>query len=266
MKKFQKSTPVAKQYRLTRDVAPLSFMLSSHHNKRTPLLYFDEETGQNRALRYARNQKSPFEDEQDGNAILEPIVFEDGFLNVDRGNQVLQQFLYYHPQNGQVFEEVNKALDAAEELEVEELILDAQILAKDLELSTLESLSRVLFGSVSANRSTAELKRDMLIYARYNPAEFIDMLNDPSLEIYDNVSQFFGTTLLLLKNKNRDIYFNLPKNKTKLLTVPFGEDPEDIAASYMQTDEGIETYKLLTKILKGEPKKPQKKKSKASKE
>ena len=33
---------------------------------------------------------------------MEPIVFEDGFLNVDRGNQVLQEFLYYHPQNGQV--------------------------------------------------------------------------------------------------------------------------------------------------------------------
>jgi len=35
---------------------------------------------ENRPLRYARNQKSPFEDEQDGNVILEPIVFEDGML------------------------------------------------------------------------------------------------------------------------------------------------------------------------------------------
>ncbi|NCX26843.1 MAG: GNAT family N-acetyltransferase, partial [Burkholderiaceae bacterium] len=40
------------------------------------LYHFDGKT--NRALRYARNQKSPFEDEQDGNFILEPIVFENG--------------------------------------------------------------------------------------------------------------------------------------------------------------------------------------------
>ena len=112
MKKMT-STPVAKTYRLLREVAPLSFMLASHHNKRTPLLYFDEEKGINRPLRYARNQKSPFEDEQDGNAIMEPIVFEDGFLRVERGNQVLQKFLYYHPHNGSIFEELNPAKDAA---------------------------------------------------------------------------------------------------------------------------------------------------------
>ena len=47
-----------KVYRLTRDAAPLSYMLSSKHTKRKALLYFDEETGINRALRYARNQKS----------------------------------------------------------------------------------------------------------------------------------------------------------------------------------------------------------------
>jgi hypothetical protein len=266
MKKNKPGTAVAKQYKLLRNSAPLAFMLSSHHNKRSPLLYFDESTGTNRALRYARNQKSPFEDEQDGNAIMEPIVFEDGFLNVERGNQVLQQFLYYHPQNGNVFEEVNHAKDAAQDLEVEEIILDAQILAKELDLNTLLRLSRVLFGSQADKRSTAELRRDMLVYSRNNPGEFIDMLNDPSLEIYDDVSQFFGSNLLSCKNKRRDVYFNLPTNKTKMLTVPFGEEPEDIVASYMQTDDGIETYKLLNRILKGESKKPSKKKPKKEEE
>ena len=261
----KKTTPITKRYRLMRDVAPLCFMLSSHHNKRTPLLYFDEAKGINRALRYARNQKSPFEDEQDGNAILEPIVFEDGFLTVERGNQVLQEFLYYHPQNGRTFEEIDKAKDAAEELEIEEVILDAQILAKELDVSTLATISRVLFGAHSDKRSTAELRRDMLVYARNNPVEFIDILNDPSLKIYDDVAQFFGATLLMLKNKNRDVYFNLPNNKTKMLTVPFGEDASDIVASYMQTDEGVETYKLLNKILKGDSK-PRTKKKKAKSE
>ena len=64
--------------------------------------------------------------------------------------------------------------------------------------------------------------------------------------------------MLMLKNNQRDVYFNLPTNKTKFLTVPYGEDPNDIVSSYMQTDDGIETYKLLNKHLKA-PSKPTKK-------
>ena len=250
----QKQKAVAKTYKLLRKVAPLSLMLSSHHNHRSPLLYFDEEKGINRPLRYARNQKSPFEDEQDGNAIMEPIIFEDGFLRVERSNQVLQEFLSLHPGNGQIFEEVNQARDAAQELEVEELILQAQLLARDMPISKLEMVSRVLMGSHANTLSTAELKRDILVYSRNNPQEFIDIINDPSLQMYDDVVTIFAKNLLSKRNKGRDVYFNLANNKTKILTVPFGEDPIDIMASYFQTDDGIETYKLLKQMLKGNTK------------
>ena len=250
----QKQKAVAKTYKLLRKVAPLSLMLSSHHNHRSPLLYFDEEKGINRPLRYARNQKSPFEDEQDGNAIMEPIIFEDGFLRVERSNQVLQEFLSLHPGNGQIFEEVNQARDAAQELEVEELILQAQLLARDMPISKLEMVSRVLMGSHANTLSTAELKRDILVYSRNNPQEFIDIINDPSLQMYDDVVTIFAKNLLSKRNKGRDVYFNLANNKTKILTVPVGEDPIDIMASYFQTDDGIETYKLLKQMLKGNTK------------
>ena len=60
----------SKSYRLTRENAPLSLILASRHTQRYPLLYFDEATGVNKPLRYARNQKSPFQDEQDETAIL----------------------------------------------------------------------------------------------------------------------------------------------------------------------------------------------------
>ena len=93
-------TLVDKVYKLTRNSVPLSFMLPTRNSRRYPLLWFDEEAGANRVLRYARNQRSPFEDEQDGNAVMEPIIFEDGFLRVSRTNPVLQEFLYYHPLNG----------------------------------------------------------------------------------------------------------------------------------------------------------------------
>jgi len=47
MKKV-KSKFVDKQYKLTKAVAPLSFMLPTRNNKRSPLMYFDETTGVNR--------------------------------------------------------------------------------------------------------------------------------------------------------------------------------------------------------------------------
>ena len=249
-----KKTLVAKLYRLKKDSAPLTYMLASNNSKRSPLLYFDEEKGINRPLRYARNQNSPFEDDQDGTAILEPIIFEDGFLQVPRENQVLQEFLYYHPSRGQVFEEVDKSRDAAEELEYEEAVLDAQVLARELPLEKLISVSRVLIGGRAEKLSTAELKRDVLVYSRNNPVEFLEVLHDPMLEMQDTVVQFFSNNLLGLKNKQRDVYFSLPKNKKKLLTVPFGEDHIDIVSSYMQSDDGIETFKLLNKYLKKDKK------------
>ncbi len=66
-------------YVLKSDSTPLSFMLASRNTRRFPLMYFDEEKGVNRSLRYARNQKTPFEDEQDDNAILEPVVLRTVF-------------------------------------------------------------------------------------------------------------------------------------------------------------------------------------------
>tara|TARA_R110001606_G_scaffold382296_1_gene543973 strand:- start:664 stop:1416 length:753 start_codon:yes stop_codon:yes gene_type:complete len=241
---------VNKAYRLTRQERPLSYMLSSRHSVRSPLLYFDEEQGINRPLRYARNQKTPFEDEQDGNAIIEPVVFEDGMLVVERENQVLQQFLHYHPGNGKLFEEINRAKDAAVELEHVELEIDAQVLAKNLSTDKLISVSRILMGSQANSLTVPELKRDILIYSKNNPQDFIETVNDPMLELQNEVHQFFDANFLGLRNNNKDVYYNLPGNKKKMLTVPFNEDPYFVTTSYLQSDDGIEAYKFLKKRLK----------------
>jgi len=251
---MKKEKYTVKTYRLKHNRKPLSYMLASRHSKRSPLLHFDEENGINKPLRYARNQKSPFEDEQDGNAILEPVVFEEGMLVVQKENQVLQKFLHYHPQNGQVFEEVNKEVDASQDLERVERELDAQIAAKQLSTERLIMVSRVLIGGNVDRMTIPELKRDILLYAKHEPQDFMDILNDPMLDLQDTVYQLFDSQLLSLRNQNRDVYFNLPKNKKKLLTVPFGEEYSYIVASYMQSDEGIETFKLLKKYLNKESK------------
>ena len=247
MKKNQKY--VDKIYKLTRDAAPLSFMLPTRHTRRYPLLWFDEETGNQRALRYARNQKSIFEDEQDGNAIVEPIIFEDGFLRVPKTNQVLQKFLALHPQNGHRFVEVNLEKDAAQELDNMNVEIDALIEAKNLEIEQLEHIVRAVFGQDPDTLTTKEMKRDVLVFARRNPDQFLKLLNDPMLKLQSKVEMFISKGLIKWRNNKKEVWFNLPKNKTKILTVPFGEDPTFITASYFQSDDGIESLKLLEKLL-----------------
>ena len=82
------------------------------------------------------------------------------------------------------------------------------------------------------------------------PKDFIETVNDPLLELTNDVVQFFNKTWLVLKNNGKDVYYNLPKNKTKMLSVPYGEDHYFMVASFFQSDDGIDTYKLLQKRLK----------------
>ena len=238
-----------KVYRLVKDSAPLSYMLPTRHTSQFPLLYFDEEMGTNRALRYARNQKSPFEDEQDNNVVLEPVIFEDGFLRVPRTNPVLQQFLYYHPSNGMAFEEVDGERDASNEVDKLNAEVDALIAARELNVDQVEMIARVLFNKDISKISTAELRRDILVYAKSHPHEFLDIINDPTLKLQATVSLLFEKGLLAFRKNQKEVWFNTNTNKTKMLNVPYGEDPMFIVSAFLQSDEGIENYKILEKLL-----------------
>lgn len=239
------TTSVDKTYKLKSNATPISFTLPSRNTTRYPLLYFDEENNVNRALRYARNQKSPFEDEQDGNFLLEPIIFDDGFLTVPRTNPVLQQFLHYHPLNGFAFVEVDKTIDAAQEVEMLNFEVDALIEARQLTIEQLEVVSRVMFQKDITNVSTAELRRDVLIYAKKEPKSFLEILNDPLLKLQSNVQMFFSNNLLQFRNGQREVWYNTKTNKKKMMGIPFGEDPFETVALYLKSDEGIEVLKFL---------------------
>lgn len=224
---------------------PLSYTLASRNHPRFPLMWFDEKKNQNRPLRYAVNQKSPFEDEQDGNAIIEPIVFEDGFLSVPRTNPVLQEFLHYHPLNNIIFTEVDKEKEASEEVEDLNIEVDALIEARRLTLEQIETLTRVMFGKDPSTISTAELKRDILVFAKNDPRGFLMTLNDPELQFQAKVRLFFEEKLLALRNNDKEVWFNTPTNKKKMLSVPYGEDPYEMAGHFLSSDEGIDSLKML---------------------
>jgi hypothetical protein len=212
-------------------------------------MWFDEKNNVNRALRYASNQKSPFEDEQDGNSIIEPILFEDGFLRVPKNNPVLQQFLHYHPLNGIIFSEVDKEKEAADEVADLNLEVEALVEARQLSIDQIETLTRVMFGKDPSTVSTAELKRDILVFAKTDPKEFLNILNDPELKYQAKIRLFFENKLLILRNGDKEVWYNTPTNKKKMLSVPYGEDPYEMVAHFLQSDEGIDSLKMLEAVL-----------------
>lgn len=243
--KKESLVPKDRVYKMTKGAAPLSFTLPSRNTRRYPLLWYDETNNVNRPLRYAVNQKSPFEDEQDGNAILEPVIFADGFLSVPKTNPVLQAFLHYHPLNGISFVEVNKEQDANQEIEELNYEVDALIEAKQLSVEQLELVYRVLFGKDPTSVSTAELRRDILIYAKRYPKDFLNSINDPMLRFNSQVYLFFEKGLLTFRNNNKEVWFSTSSNKKKMLSVPYGDDPYETVALYLQSDEGLDALKML---------------------
>jgi hypothetical protein len=228
---------------------PLTFVLQSRNSRRSPLLWFDEEKGINRALRYARNQRSPFEDEQDDNAIVEPIMFENGVLKVSKTDTVLHKFLELHPKNGSVFEEFIAERDAEKEIEEMNYEVDALIAAREMSIDKCEEILRELIGSRVENMTSKEVRRDILVFARNNPYDLLTMAGDPDVQMKNNIAQFFDMNIIQFRNKNKDVYFNLPNNKKRMLTVPEGEDGMDAVKLFFETEEGEPIYNKLCREL-----------------
>lgn len=236
-------------YVLKKKAAPLSYILRTRHSSISPLLYFDEKNGVSRALRYASNQKSPFEDEQDGNAILTPVIFENGFLRVSAQNQVLQKFLECHPYNGIVFEELDRSKSAQEELEAIDVEFSAIEAVKNMSISELEKVARIVLGKNVSKMSTAEMKRDVMVYARRNPYEFISVIDDPEVETMSTAMAIFENGLLSFRNNRKEIFYNLPDNKKRLLIVPTGKDPMEHLVGFFKSSDGDDVYQKLKDLM-----------------
>ena len=228
---------------------PLTYILRSRSNRRTPLLYFDEEKGYNRELRYATNQKSPFIDEQDGKAMLGHIIFKDGVLFVPKNQQSLQKLLsLYHPMKDSKYYEFDAVTKAVDELDDLNLQIEALNLAKQMDVDKAEAIMRVEIGSDVSKMSTKELKRDLFLFAKANPELFIELSNDENVELRNYGIRATEYGIIKLADDQRT--FHWASNGRKLMTVPFDENPYSALAAWFKTDEGLEVYKSIDKKLK----------------
>tara|TARA_Y100000004_G_scaffold40233_1_gene43488 strand:+ start:7347 stop:8114 length:768 start_codon:yes stop_codon:yes gene_type:complete len=235
-------------YYLTGNKNPLTFTIPSRHSRRYPLLWFDEEKGYNRELRYATNQRSPFVDEQDGQATLKHIIFTNGTLAVKKTDVVLQKFLALHPANGLLFAERDEVKEADHSVVNLEIELDAMNLARDLDIDFAEAVLRVEQGSKVSTMSSSEIKRDILVMARKNPIAFIDIVNDENIQLRNIGIKAVELGLLNMSEGGRA--FTWASNNRKLMNVPFDENPYSALAAWFKTDEGVEVLQSIQKKLK----------------
>lgn len=231
---------------LTSTTNPIRYMIPVKHSARKPLTHFDGAL--NRALRYASNQITPFMDEQDGVVTLEPIVFENGTLVVPSWNVNLQKFLLIHPMYGKAFVELDKEKNASKEVESIFNELDAQVAAKDLDINDLEAIARVVMKGNVSRLTSSELRRDMILWAKNNPKEFMDLLNDENLKLRNIAVRAVEMGILHIKDDNRTVVYADDK-QNKVVVAPYGENVYSALAMFFKTDEGLDVLQNITNQL-----------------
>ena len=231
-------------YELIGQTKPIVYILKSNN-----LLYFDEEKGYEREVKYSESQKTVFADEMKGEVRLSHIIFRDGQLYVPKEKQTLQKLLsIYHPQLGQSYKEYDSVEIATSDLDILEMEIEALTAAKNLDIDHAEAILRVEQGSSVSNMTSKEIKRDVLVFAKQNPQLFLDLMQDDNVELRNFGIKAVEANILTLSQDQRE--FLWASNKRKVMTVPFDEHPYSALAVYFKTDEGMEVYKNIEKRLK----------------
>jgi|TARA_R100000030_G_scaffold51893_1_gene39044 hypothetical protein len=214
----------------------------------TGIYWFDQEKGYERELKYCENQITSFVDEMKGDQRLSHIVFRNGSLFVPKEKTVLQKLLSnFHPDRDKIFYEFKPSVIAEEQIEVLEMEADAIILARQIDIDMAEAIMRVEKGSEVSKLSSKELKRDLLVFARNNPALFLELAADDNVQLRN-----FGikaTELGIIKLSSDQRNFLWGSTDRKIMTVPFDEHPYTALAHWFKTDEGMEIYANIEKRL-----------------
>jgi hypothetical protein len=244
-KRKTEALPELKQrtFILKGNLTPINYILRSRHSTNKPLQWFDEESRLNRSMRYASNQTSIFIDEQIGDVSLPPIIFTDGKLIVRKEDQLLQEFLMKHPDNGVVFEEFDPGAIAEVQLNRAEAELDAMMAVRDLDIEDLEAIARAVIKGKVNNLTSKELRRDMLMWAKNNPEKFMSLVNDENLKLRNLAVKAVDLGILKIDQDNRTVRWG--KSKEKIVTIPFGENVYSSLAVYFKTDEGLDVMQAI---------------------
>ena len=250
----------SKSYRLTDSRSGESFMLKT--GKKGTLTIFDSEAnggaGARRAIRHCPNQKSIFMDLQDQHALVVPIIFQYGQLEVDGRNPITQLFLDNHPSNSANtedgssgwFETVNEEQENKESITDEELQNDIMYAVRQMAktedgIHELSIVVSVLLGNFdeASEMGIETLKRVIYNEIKANPYYFADESGNVTI-FEDTTTKRKYITLRAIKEgvlkksvNNRSILW--ARDGKIVATAPRSVDLIEYFADFLTTDEGI---------------------------
>jgi len=241
LKRREKDPHIARIYEIPKK-AGIAFMIPQ-----TGVTVYDDENDAVREMRYCPNEPSIWIDEQSANARKEAIVFRDGRLIVPREKPNLRMFLDKHPDNmangGNVFKMMDEARDAETKLNEEMNQFEAVSMIKNSEIDDL--LAVALFFNVNIDRKTSEIKYDLLQIAKKSPTKFIQAFDDPSVKMKALVRQAKDYQIIKV-SKDSVRWFD---SNSMIVSVPHGQNPEDILVRFMLTEKGASVVEDIEKQL-----------------
>ena len=206
-----------------------------------------------RAIRYIKGSTSIFVDEQGDvkNHVIAPILMYRGEILVD--DPLLMEYMDATIQNvangGKRFKLHDPVADARRELDLGELLADAEYAARKLKISKLKALTR----SLGLNNVSA-LKDDVIRLwavktARKDPTYFLSMIESPLPEIIEIVSLGFEQGIIELSADKASVKWKSAGGSFLGIPPGFEENRVEFISQHLLSKEGTEVLDTLKKAV-----------------
>lgn len=208
---------------------------------------YDKSADTVRQIRYCPSEPSIYVDEQSDNAVRQSVVFTDGRLYVRPDQPNLRAFMNAHPDNkangGTTFELVDLTAKAVVDVDKEFAVADAIIMIKEKPFEDLLSVAASL--GYNVDRQAAEIKHDLLMYAKKNPSGFIKMFDNPEVTMKAKIRMAMKYGIIEISRGGA----RWKDNGNLIVSVPVGKDGIDVLLRFLLTEAGAATVEELDRQL-----------------
>lgn len=208
---------------------------------------FDKENDAIRQMRYCPNENSIWVDEQSENAKKEAVIFRNGKLMVPKEKPNLRKFLENHPQNiangGTTFKIVNETKKAEDELAKEFGQVEAIAAVRDKDIQEL--LPVAIYYGLNIDRSTSDIRYDLLKIAKKKPTEFIKAFDSPQVVARSVIRQAADYQIIDLRQDGA-YWFD---SNGLIVSTPVGQKSIDVLTRFCLTEKGSSVLASLEERL-----------------
>jgi len=241
-------------YKIIGKKTGMSLYIANKHSESKDLLHYDEKKDESRALRYATNVKSIFEDEQgDGIIKTAPIMFEYGILQVPTKKPNLIEFLALHPDNkangGSIFELVDHAAQNEAKEKAEELQFEAMLLAREIGVSEQKAITRAVLPSRVDKMTPKEMSDWIKGYAKSNPQDFMDLAKSSEASRNNVIGEALAKGIIEFKRENSEVFWSHGTRNGRICRIAAGKDANVELEKFLMSNKGKSDFEDIELAL-----------------